>query len=276
MADILDMIEDAKSFSEEQEQSELEKTRLEEAKKVTETIKSASVAIFALIARAHELRADKLLGYSSWEDYVKTEFSMSASRSYQLLDMNKVVKEIESVAPTGTVVKLKEIEARELKNILPSITERIAEETKNLQPEEASGKIDEIVDQVREQHREEQEATEKRQDVFEQGREQGFSDGIEKATDALLNANPEPKNSSADDGDYEGPDGGVGLPTMTPQQSMANYNFLNGLACFTSLPDPQQVVDVVSEDKKDEVNNQLDATLKWLEEFKTLWAEKFE
>ena len=53
------------------------------AEEVTEAIKSYATATWVLVKRAHDGKAWKSLGYSTWADYVKTEFDMSASRSYQ-------------------------------------------------------------------------------------------------------------------------------------------------------------------------------------------------
>jgi hypothetical protein len=46
--------------------------------------------VHQLILEAHDRRAWQALGYPTWQAYVKKEFNLSRSRSYQLLDRAKV------------------------------------------------------------------------------------------------------------------------------------------------------------------------------------------
>lgn len=45
-----------------------------------------------LLLEAHDRHAWRVLGYDSWGEYVRTEFDMSRSRSYQLLDQARVTR----------------------------------------------------------------------------------------------------------------------------------------------------------------------------------------
>ena len=59
-----------------------------------------------LLLEAHNRQAWKVLGYDSWGEYVHTEFDMSRSRSYQLLDQANVTQAlmraaIEATKPVG-------------------------------------------------------------------------------------------------------------------------------------------------------------------------------
>lgn len=76
----------------------------QQAREITESIKAASVAVYVLISKAHEGKAYKALGYSSFEEYVNTEFDLSRNRAYQLLNLSNTIKAIESVTPEGTEV----------------------------------------------------------------------------------------------------------------------------------------------------------------------------
>lgn len=103
----------------------------DEARALTERIRSTADALWALLLEAHERQAWKALGYGRWEDYVAAELDMSRSRSYQLLDQGRVVREIEAavaeVVAVSTVVDtgITEREARDVKPHLAEVTEAI-------------------------------------------------------------------------------------------------------------------------------------------------------
>ena len=101
----------------------------EAAQELTATIKSTATATFVLLQQAHEKKAWKALGYSTWTDYIENEFEFSRVRSYQLLSQAKTVKEITDAA--GTEMYLTEKEARLIKKELPKITARIEKATED-------------------------------------------------------------------------------------------------------------------------------------------------
>jgi hypothetical protein len=78
------------------------------AREITDAIRAAASATYILLHQAHNGKAYKALGYDTWAEYVKHEFDISASRSYQLLDLAKAIQMIEAVTPDGTDVKLTE------------------------------------------------------------------------------------------------------------------------------------------------------------------------
>lgn len=120
------------------------------AEEVTEAIKSYATATWVLVKRAHDGKAWKSLGYSTWADYVKTEFDMSASRSYQLINQAEVITALEDAAPTGTRLLLTEAQTRDIKQQLPRITEKVKKETSGDDPAMAASKINEMVEKERE------------------------------------------------------------------------------------------------------------------------------
>ena len=70
-----------------------------------------------LITEAHDRAAHFALGYESWDDYVRAEFKMSPSRSYQLLDTGHVMRAMAtsgvdidhmSPPPTRVVTRVKD------------------------------------------------------------------------------------------------------------------------------------------------------------------------
>jgi hypothetical protein len=123
------------------------------ARELTEQIKATATATYVLIHRAHENKVWVSLGYTSWESYVTSEFDMSKSRSYQLINQAKVVEAIKDVVPDGTRVSLTEAQARDVEKALPKITNRIKKATQNQSPDEASATVDNVVNESRKETR---------------------------------------------------------------------------------------------------------------------------
>lgn len=229
----------------------------DEAEEITHAIRSAATATFVLLSRAHAQQAHKALGYETWADYVNKEFDMSASRSYQLLDMNKVVKEIESATPEGTKIKLTEAQARDIKRELPKITERIKEETRELSPDEASARAEAIVEEEREQKRLEEKAKKDRERELEEARDEARREALEEAADQLLEAHPEPAQPE------EKPQaGGMSLVIA------AHYsNLRHAVEVFATLPEPGEFFDSISDSSFRSIEGECRKAKEWLDEF---------
>lgn len=105
-----------------------------EAVALTDSIKSTATAVCLLIKRAHDERAWEALGYDSWSAYIEGEFDFSRVRSYQLLAQGKVIESINEAA--GAELYLTEKEAKSIKQELGTITQKIKEETDDLDSEE--------------------------------------------------------------------------------------------------------------------------------------------
>lgn len=121
----------------------------EQARQLTNTIRDASEVLWVLIARAHAGKAWNALGYETWERYVRSEFDMSRSRSYQLLDQARVIAAIESAVPAGTEIHLSEAAARDLKSVIEEAIPEIRERTEGLEPEAAKVVVEEYIEEVR-------------------------------------------------------------------------------------------------------------------------------
>lgn len=117
----------------------------DQARQLTNTIRDASEVLWVLIARAHAGKAWTALGYDSWEHYVREEFNMSRSRSYQLLDQARVIAAVESVVPEGTEVHITEAAARDLKSVIEDAVPEIREKTAGMAADEATSVVDEIL-----------------------------------------------------------------------------------------------------------------------------------
>lgn len=294
MADILDGIEDLNEFfgegeieiGEIVEDSNInyagdldaiieksEEMNEEQAREITEAIRSAVTATYILLAQAHKNKAYKALGYDTWADYISAEFDFSTQRSYQLLNLNKVIESIEAAAPEGTKVKLTEAQARDLKRELPKITEQIREETVDLEPEEAEDVIDSIINDAREQQKADQKVVDAKEKQLEEAEMDGYHRGLEAAADSLLEADmPTNMSSSADDELIEVEVEGEG--TISPSDSMSLYQFVNSLTGIGSLPEPDEFIDIIPDSRFDDLYDQVKESSTWLNRLSTLMEFK--
>ena len=124
-----------------------------EAKELTDEItaymRRASEKIHELVARAHAGKAHIALGYATWGDYVTGELDMSVSRSYQLINLNRVISAFDEALPDGASVELTEAVARDVHKDLDAIAGRIREETASLGADDAAARAGEIVEEER-------------------------------------------------------------------------------------------------------------------------------
>jgi hypothetical protein len=97
----------------------------EEARDITEQIRRTADHLWRLMLDAHDRRAWEVLGYSSFREYAKAEFSISQSRAYQLVDQGRVIRALEAAAGDSTMVEISEREARRLKPHLELVTRAI-------------------------------------------------------------------------------------------------------------------------------------------------------
>lgn len=164
MPDLIDQLVDAQTENDAADLAEIASAKLSDddkelvdsgamskaaAEEITNAIKSYATATWVLVKRAHDGRAWKSLGYSTWEEYVTSEFDMSASRSYQLINQAKVISALEEAAPEGTKLMLTEAQTRDIKKELPRITEKVKNATSGDEPSVAASKINDIVEDER-------------------------------------------------------------------------------------------------------------------------------
>lgn len=247
------------------------------AREITDAIRAASAATYILLAQAHAGKAFKALGYETWADYVKAEFEISASRSYQLLDLSKAIQMIEAVTPEGTQVKLTEAQARDIKRELPKITEIIRDETEGLEADQASEAVDRIIGDIRDQKKLDDDAIAEREKNLAEAEQDGYHKGLEAAADSLLEADAAGSMTDGADSEFvEVEVAGDGLEVLTPQQKVDLYNFLNVLSGLTSLPEPDDFLKTVPAGRDEEITNQLNTATAWLNRFSTLWELRFD
>ena len=233
----------------------------EQARQLTDSIRNASEVLWMLIARAHSGRAWQALGYQAWGDYVKAEFDMSRSRSYQLLDQARVIQAIEAAVPEGTPVSpISEAVARDLKDVLEEIVPTIRERTEGLPPDEAALVLEEIVEEQRDRLREER--------------------------DAAAAAVDDEEDDFAYDSPYMGDGSGPKPPPIYDdldeidvakirRNVNAAHDIYSSLSALASLPEElDEVVDIIPEERHAQIDANLDKAIEHLTRFAEAWRDR--
>lgn len=97
----------------------------DQARALTDRIKLEIRNVCVLLLEAHDRRAWSALDYSSWERYVKVEFGLSRSRSYELLDQGRVLRAIRSAAALAGVPDISAHAAGQIKHRLTEVLSEI-------------------------------------------------------------------------------------------------------------------------------------------------------
>lgn len=69
-----------------------------EARTITRRIRSGVGHVSMLLLEAHERRAWAVLGYPTWEEYVRQELGLSRTRSYELVYHGQVIRKVQAVS----------------------------------------------------------------------------------------------------------------------------------------------------------------------------------
>ena len=112
------------------ERAEIEPLSVQGAKDLTEAIRAAVERVWDLLLRAHETRAWELLGYDTWDQYVRREFSISRSASYRLLTQGRVIRALSAAA--GAELDVTARRAELVRDDLPSLGEEMRQATAGL------------------------------------------------------------------------------------------------------------------------------------------------
>lgn len=100
----------------------------DEAVDLTARIKAGLGELPQLLLEAHRRRAWLPLGYRSWEEYVRREFRLSRSRSYELLDQATVNAALRSVCGEPSLPPISALAAIQIKPLLDEVVDEIQEE----------------------------------------------------------------------------------------------------------------------------------------------------
>lgn len=108
----------------------------DEARELTERIKSNASDLAELVKRAKEGRAFLALGYATWDAYLDAELHITRQRAWQLLSATEVREELEEAA--STAVDITERAARDIKGQVAEVAAEVREAVDNgAEPQEA-------------------------------------------------------------------------------------------------------------------------------------------
>lgn len=265
----------------------------DEARELTEHIRSTTDVLYVLVARAHAGKAHKALGYKNFGEYVKAEFNISRSRAYQFINQAEIIQEIEQATPDGTQFVLSEIAARDLKNYVDVLVPSIKDKTEGLEGEEASSIVEDLINDFREQSQKDKEEKDlenlsvdltgesfsydfdempdfEMPDFDGEGGSGGGSafDGMEdfESLDDLGSASPDRSNE---------PEIAIGDPDEIREKLENVYAFYSALTALNNLPNPAEIIESISSSRYDNVNSSLPKAKAWFDEFVEVWNEKY-
>jgi hypothetical protein len=115
------------------------------ARSLTERIKRAVGNTCLLLLEAHNRRAWSALGYATWEQYVRVEFGLSRSRSYELLDHGRLIRTIEAAAGVSGVADISTFAARQLKPRLQEVAAEVRTRTANAPHSQVAGIVARVI-----------------------------------------------------------------------------------------------------------------------------------
>jgi hypothetical protein len=233
----------------------------DQAAKLTATIRNAVDVLYILIFRAHAGKAWQALGYGSWAEYVRAEFDMSRSRSYQILDQARVIIEIEASVPAGTEVVLSEAAVRDLRGVLEEVIPKIKERTEGLPPLEASRVVDEVVEEQRDQLRQDREDTYSQVDADETGNQDAMTTYPDE-----LDSEPRPLNTTVRNE--------ISQEEMIKIRKNVNaaHDIYSSLSALSSLPDDiEEVIAIIPGERHLQIDSTLSKAIENLGRFNELW-----
>lgn len=244
----------------------------EEALEITESIRSTVIAVYVLLDRAHQGKAYKALGYETWKDYIAGEFDFSTQRSYQLLDLAKATKAIEEASPEGYTSNLTEAQARDIKRELPKITKRIEDETEGLDPDDVPEKIKSIIEETREDTKKEKDPKPQVSSSDEEDDDEereARNKELEEEADRILDS----ESGLSGTHDYENVDADED-ERVTRTKATYFYSFKTIIEAGKNLPDPKEMVDIIADNQRQMVEEDLEDLYLWITDFKEEWDKE--
>jgi hypothetical protein len=120
-----------------------------EARTLTNKIKAGVSAVSVLLLEAHDRRAWSVLGYDTWEEYVRGELNLSRSRSYELLDHAVVMRSIQAAAEMSGIPDISAHCAAQIKPGLPEIVQKIHLKTRDAPDDQKPKLVREMINEAR-------------------------------------------------------------------------------------------------------------------------------
>lgn len=275
----------------------------QEAKTLTDQIRATTDVLYVLIQRAHAGKAWKALGYSNFGEYVNSEFNISRSRAYQLINQANVIEQISAATPEGTQININESTAREIKSLVDGLVPDIKEATEGLAPEEASEVVKKMLDEARESDNEISADDFDAMNFFDGS---GESYGEELAGDQADRAGfsssgygggggnggsfGEPRVADAFEGMFGSDDElpelagqsgeGRGFELEEDAQTVRRklesiYDFFLALQTIQNMPEPEQLIEWIPADRKIQVQSSLPLFVAWVNNFAEEWGKNY-
>lgn len=231
----------------------------EEAREITNKIRTTTNVLYLLIARAHAGKAHLALGYSSFEAYIKEEFNYSKSYAYKLLNQANVIKAIEEVAPEGTQVYVSDATARGLKASLNEFVPELEERLQGATPDSAGEVIEDLIQEYKE--RQSQRDEEDEDDEF--GEEYYGGGNGEYSGDYSFDDEEDENEVDA----FGGQD-----PAEVRRRFEAVYNLYSALTQLTQMPPIEDIIETIPVDRRPQVTAYLETAIPWLQSFQEQWT----
>jgi hypothetical protein len=207
-----------------------------EARGLTDRIRMATRFLCLLLLEAHARRAWIALGYSTWEQYVHSEFSISRSRSYELVDQARVIQCVRATAGMSGIPDISAYAAQQVKPRLAELNAMVRERTAGLAEEELGPVISRVVRELRDRIAAERSAT------------AGTEPCQVLALPRALAGKPE-----SGDGHLR--------------------RFLDAVASLASMPPADTTMDAILHGAADHIGD-IEGALDWLSTFVTFWRTR--
>lgn len=120
-----------------------------EARALTARIRTGAQQMCLLLLEAYERRAAIALGYTTWQRYVKEEFGLSRSRSYELLDLARAMRVLGTAAGMRGTPDISPYAVRQIKAHLDDVVTIVRHRTASARPEELQEIVRRSVDEQR-------------------------------------------------------------------------------------------------------------------------------
>lgn len=265
----------------------------DEARELTEHIRSTTDVLYVLVARAHAGKAHKALGYNNFGEYVKAEFNISRSRAYQFINQAEIIQEIEQATPDGTQFVLSEIAARDLKNYVDVLVPSIKEKTEGLEGDDASSIVEDLINDFREQSQKDKDEKDLENlsvDLTGESFSYDFDEmpefdmpdfdgegggGGGSAFDNMddFDSLDDFSNTTPDRSNEPGIE--IGDPSEIKEKIENVYAFYSALTALNNLPEPSEIIESISEARRSNVNSSLPKAKEWFDKFVEVWNEKY-
>lgn len=126
----------------------------DEARRLTADIKAWAGTLWVKLKYAHDGKAYKAMGYSTWVDYLRDEFDISKSQGYRLLAHARTMDQLADAAGLYEASPIGDIPEGQTRGIdLRSVADEIADQVHQLPHDATDAERAAIVTKVIEEHR---------------------------------------------------------------------------------------------------------------------------